>query len=140
MKDPLNDIKQYSPTFKIKQVVEFFERKDVGITRAMIQNYIRAELLPPPVNGRLYTHKHLAALVMIDKLKTVFEIGTIKEALMPFMDDEGLPLEIYTELFTKTEKLMAAFVEVATGAFTEEDDGGALLTMFFAAGVKESVV
>lgn len=140
MVNPLSDIKQYSPTFKIKQVVEFFERKNIGITRPMIQNYIRSGLLPSPVSGRLYTHKHLAALVMIDRLKTVFDIPTIKEAMAPFMDEEGLPLEIYTELLAKTEKLLTSFAGAAATTLEEEEDNGTLLTMFFAVGVKNSVV
>ena len=95
--DPLHDIHHYSPTFTIKQLLTLCERKELPITRAMVQNYIREGLLPPPV-GRFYTHKHLAALVLIHRLKIFYDIPSIKEALLPFMDGEGLPLEKYIPL------------------------------------------
>jgi len=103
MIDPLADIRHYSPTMTISQVVKFCEKKGLNITRAMVQNYIRAGLLPPPVNKRLYTHKHLAVLAMVDRLKTVFDITAITAALAPHIDDEGLPIEVYTGLLQATE-------------------------------------
>ncbi|MCL2603690.1 MAG: DUF1836 domain-containing protein [Defluviitaleaceae bacterium] len=96
-KDPLHDIHHYSPTFTIAQLLKLSERKSLGITRPMVQNYIRDGLLPPPA-GRLYTHKHLAALVVIARLKTVYDMPVIKTVLTPYMDGEGLPLDIYTRL------------------------------------------
>ncbi|MCL1844565.1 MAG: DUF1836 domain-containing protein [Defluviitaleaceae bacterium] len=105
--DPLSDIRHYSPTMTISQVLKFCEKKGVQITRAMIQNYIRAGILPPPINKRLYTHKHLAALVTIDRLKAVFEIPHIRAELEPFLDEEGLPLEIYFELNKNAQNLTA---------------------------------
>jgi len=103
MVDPLDDIRHYSPTMTISQVLKFCEKKDVPVTRAMIQNYIRDGLLPPPINKRLYTHKHLAALVTITRLKSVFDIPAIKTALSPYFDDEGLPIEIYSQLMNDTK-------------------------------------
>jgi DNA-binding transcriptional MerR regulator len=98
MNDPLSDIRHYSPTMTISQVIKFCEKKQMSISRAMIQNYIRAGLLPPPRDKRFYTHKHLAVLAMTDCLKTVFDIPTIQKALSPHMDDEGLSLDIYAQL------------------------------------------
>ena len=95
--DPLHDIHHYSPTLTIKQLLTFCERKSLPITRAMVQNYIREGLLPSP-NGRFYSHKHLAALVLIHRLKRIYDIPSIKKALQPLMDDEGLSLEKYAEL------------------------------------------
>lgn len=128
MTDPLADIRQYSPTMTISQVIKFCEKKGLGITRAMVQNYIRAGLLPPPVNKRLYTHKHLALLALVDRLKTVFEIPAIAAALAPYTDDEGLPLEIYSEILT------------ITGALTDklaESGADAAVLMSCAARIKE---
>jgi len=136
MTDPLADIRHYSPTLKISQVLKFCEKKDMNITRAMIQNYIRDGLLPPPVQKRLYTHKHLAALAMIDRLKTVFEIATIQEALTPYMDEEGLPLEVYTELIQQTESLTHKWLTATADTLASQKDGGTLLTMSCAAALK----
>lgn len=140
MTDPLSDIKHYSPTMTISQVMKFCEKKEMGITRAMIQNYIRDGVIPPPVNKRLYTQKHLAALAMIDRLKTVFEIPTIKEALAPYMDAEGLPLEAYEELIKKVDYLTQKWLFLNADTLKNEKDGGALLTMACAAELKAAVL
>ncbi|MCL1864018.1 MAG: DUF1836 domain-containing protein [Defluviitaleaceae bacterium] len=140
MTDPLSDIKQYSPTMTISQVLKFCEKKEIGITRAMIQNYIRAGLLPPPMGKRFYTHKHLAALAIIDRLKTVFEIPTIQEALTPYMDEEGLPTEVYAELIKKVDDLTQKWLVCNADILKNEDDGGTLLTMACAAELKGAVL
>ena len=113
MIDPLSDIQQYSEALTISQVLKFCEKKDIGITRGMIQNYIRDGLLPSPVNKRFYTHKYLAALVLIDRLKTVFDIPSIKKALTPFMDEEGLPLDVYKKMMSGANALLR---QINTGA------------------------
>jgi DNA-binding transcriptional MerR regulator len=69
----------------------------------MVQNYIRYGLLPPPA-GRLYSQKHLAALVIIGFMKMVFDMPAIKKNLLPYMDEEGLPLETYRMLMVATEQ------------------------------------
>jgi len=123
----------------ISQVLKFCERKNMGITRGMIQNYIRDGLLPPPVNKRQYTHKHLAALAMIDRLKTVFDMPTIREALTPYMDEEGLPTEVYSTLMDKLTGMEAKWQASIAPALSVEKDGGTLLSMAFATELKNTV-
>ena len=110
MNDPLHDIHHYSPTFTIGQVIKFCEKKGLAVSRAMIQNYIRAGLLPPPGN-RLYTQQHLAALVVIVRLKNLFDIQTIKENLAPHMDEDGLPLETYKWLLDMQQQALSQWVK-----------------------------
>jgi len=140
MTDPLQDIRHYSPTMTIAQVLKFCERKNMGITRGMIQNYIRDGLLPPPVNKRIYTHKHIAALAMIARLKTVFDMPTIKEALSPYMDEKGLPTDVYGTIMDKLADMEAKWQASIAPALTEESDGGLLLSMAFATELKSIVV
>ena len=97
MKDILHDIQQYNPHLTISKVVAFFERKGLTITKSMIQNYVRDGLLPPPVGKRYYTHKHLAVLALVLKLKTVYEMADIKAVIEPLMDAEGISLELYRQ-------------------------------------------
>ena len=125
--DPLSDIRHYSPTMTISQVMKFCEKKNMGITRAMIQNYIRAGLLPPPQEKRFYTHKHLAVLAMTDRLKSVFDIPAIQKALSPYMDDEGLSIEVYAELMEQVKE------------FSDGWNGEELFTMVCAAELKGKV-
>ena len=140
MQDPLKGIENFSPTITISQVLTFFERKEIDITRGMIQNYIRDGLLPPPVNKRFYTHKHLAALAIIARLKTVFDMPTIKEALEPYMDSEGLPMDIYQFILDKITAMSAKWQTNISPEVAGEKDGGTLLTMMFASTLKGAIV
>jgi len=137
MMDPLSDIHHYSPSLTITQVIKFCEKKAVPLSRPMIQNYIRDGLLPPPVNKRIYTHKHLAALVIICRLKTVYDIPAIKKALLPHMDEEGLPLEIYKQLMKKQDETRNLWLtKVAPNIAAEPEENQELLIMTHVADIK----
>jgi len=136
MSNPLHDIKHYSPTLTISQLLKFCQKKEIGITRGMIQNYIRDGLLPPPVNKRQYTHNHLAALVLIDRLKTVFDIPTIQAVLLPHMDETGVPIDTYFELADKVESLADQWAS----APVLNDGKGALLNMAVLAELKKRIM
>ena len=140
MTDPLQGIEHISPNLTIASVLKFCERQNIGITRGMIQNYIRDGVLPPPVNRRFYTHKHLAALVLIDRLKTVFDMPTVKAALQPYIDDEGISLDMYTAILQKLTGIVSAWQVSAAPVLTAESDGGVLLSMMFAAEIKSAIV
>ena len=140
MQDPLQGIEHINPKLTIANVLKFCERQSIGITRGMIQNYIRDGVLPPPVDKRFYTHRHLAALVLIDRLKTVFDIPTVKAALEPYMDECGIPLNDYTALLSKVSRVTASWQESAAALISAESDGGILLSMMFAAELKSAIV
>ena len=108
MRDILHDIGQYSQHLSISNVVTLFERKGVTITKSMIQNYVRDKLLPPPVNKRHYTHRHLAVLALATSLKTAYEMVDIKAALLPLMEEDGIPLESYHQIVEKTNEFSLA--------------------------------
>ena len=136
MTDPLEDIKHYSPTLTISQVIKFCEKKALPVSRAMIQNYIRDGLLPTPINKRIYTQKHLAALAIICKLKQLYDIPTIKAALAPHMDQEGLPLETYKWLVQKLNHNMDIWLKnVAPNIASEPEGSHNLLIMSHAADI-----
>jgi DNA-binding transcriptional MerR regulator len=132
--NPLQDIHHYSPTLTIAQVLKFSERKALGVTRAMVQNYIRGGLLPPP-DGRMYTHKHLAALVIIQRLKRVYDMPTIKAVLVPHLDGEGLPLDTYKRLMDILDDAVDKWKTHVAPAF--EADMGSLSLMAHVAGLAE---
>ena len=111
MTNPISDIRHYSPKLTISQLIKFFEKKEIDLTRGMVQNYIRDGLLPPPADRRFYSHKHIAALVIICKLKTVFDMHTIRLTLAPMMDHEGLSLDLYSQLLDNVQSLIAKFTE-----------------------------
>lgn len=140
MHDPLQGIEHISPNLTIANVLTFCQRQNIGITRGMIQNYIRDGVLPPPVNRRFYTHKHLAALVLIDRLKTVFDIPTVKAALQPYMDDRGVPMDVYAAVLEKLNGVVSVWQASAAAVLADESDGGVLLSMMFAAELKGAIV
>jgi len=140
MHDPLQGIEHISNNLTIANLLKFCERQEIGITRPMIQNYIRDGVLPPPVGKRFYTHKHLAALVLIDRLKTVFDMPTVKAALEPYMDSEGIPLSDYTAMLAKLATVTAAWQQNIAPLVATESDGGVILSMLFAAEIKSAIV
>lgn len=51
------------------------------VTAAMINNYVKLKLLPPPI-GKKYTRQHVAFIFAIAILKDVFEIIQIREGIL----------------------------------------------------------
>ncbi|MDR1689749.1 MAG: DUF1836 domain-containing protein [Clostridiales bacterium] len=80
-------LKGYNDEMTISQVVKYFERQGLSFTKTMIQNYVRVEVLPPPVNKRYYTKRHLLFLYIIDDLKSVFSLDEIKRVFAPVTAD-----------------------------------------------------
>ncbi len=101
--NPLENIGMYNQNLLLSQVVDFFERRNIFLTKTAIQNYVRIGLLPKPLGGRYYTRGHLIILVMIDKLKECFsleEIKAILNSLGAAAEDTGA-LEYAYNLFVK---------------------------------------
>jgi len=94
--------------------------------------------LPPPVNKRVYTHKHLAVLVMICRLKSVYDMPAIKAALRPHLDEEGLPLETYKWLMGKQKEVLDLWAKNVAPVITAEDESSHnLLIMAHTADIKD---
>lgn len=104
------------------QVTTFMESKlrpstrnpqdDKILTKTMINNYTKNDLLPPPVKKK-YSKEHVLLLIFIYYFKGVLSISDIQSLLQPlttkyFQEGEKLSLEdIYNEVFS----LEAAEVE-----------------------------
>lgn len=79
--------------------------EDKLLTKTMINNYTKNELLPPP-NKKKYSKDHMYLLILIYYLKGVLSITDIQAVLKPFngMFFEGageVPLErVYEEIFS----------------------------------------
>ena len=106
MQESLNDITDYSPRLTISGLLKFLEKKHINITRPMIQNYIKIGLLRQPVEKRFYTHKHITTIALIERLKPVCSIETLKAVLENYMDDEGVPVDTYFMLIDSLEDLL----------------------------------
>ena len=78
--------------------------EDKILTKTMINNYAKNDLLPPPVKKK-YSREHMMILIMIYYFKGVLSFNDIQELLAPlteryFDKTEGFNLEdIYKEVF-----------------------------------------
>lgn len=80
---------EYGRGLLMFQLLDFFREHDKEITQAMIQNYIRDTLLPPPHNKRYYTKEHIILLTLINDLKSILSISDIKTLMKPIQKDPG---------------------------------------------------
>lgn len=103
------------------QVTTFMDRKlknttrnpneDKILTKTMINNYAKNDLLPPPVKKK-YTKEHVLLLIFIYYYKGILSINDIQTLLKPITDkyfgqDGSISLEdIYNEAFGLEEKLV----------------------------------
>ena len=78
---------------------------DKILTKTMINNYAKNDLLPPPVRKK-YSREHMLLLIFIYYFKGNLSISDIQTVLKPITDrffagNEGLKLEtIYNEVFS----------------------------------------
>lgn len=78
---------------------------DKVLTKTMINNYAKNDLLPPPVKKK-YSREHMLMLIFIYYYKNLLSIGDIQTLMEPLTDryfnaTEGLNLtDIYNEIFS----------------------------------------
>ena len=81
---------------------------DKILTKTMINNYAKNNLLPPPIKKK-YSKEHMLALIFIYYFKNILSIGDIQAILNPITDkyfasDSKFCLEdIYAEIFRLEE-------------------------------------
>ena len=79
--------------------------EDKILTKTMINNYAKNDLLPPPVKKK-YSKEHLLVMIFIYYFKNIFSINDIQSLLEPitkkyFKCDKAFNLEkIYNEVFS----------------------------------------
>lgn len=81
-----------------------YPKEDKILTKTMINNYAKNDLLPPPVKKK-YTREHVLVLIFIYYFKGILSIGDIQTLLQPITDkyfgkDDGFRIQdIYEEVF-----------------------------------------
>ena len=148
--DDIPDISLY-----MDQVTTFMEEKlssykryeeDKTLTKTMINNYAKNQLIPPPEKKK-YTKKHMLLLIFIYYFKNFLSISDIKSIFKPisdnfFGDDSEIDLEyIYEYVFDLEFEGMEILIrdvtkkyKLAKGAFpktSNEDDDDVLSTFAF---------
>ena len=107
---------------------------DKILTKTMINNYAKNDLLPPPVKKK-YSKDHLLVLIFIYYFKGFLSISDIQELLQPITDrffrkEDGLTLsDIYEEVFQMEgkeiqtlKKDVARNFEQAQKSFADADE------------------
>ena len=79
-------------------------QEDKILTKTMINNYAKNDLLPPPVKKK-YSKEHMLVLIFIYYFKNILSIGDIQSLLNPLTDrffgkQDGFDLtDVYDEVF-----------------------------------------
>lgn len=116
---------------KMKQTARFPETDKI-LTKTMINNYAKNDLLPAPIKKK-YSKEHILVLIFIYYFKGFLSIGDIQQLLEPltekfFRKEDGISLtDIYDEVFklqdVHIERLKAdvekSFME-STQMFTDQ--------------------
>ena len=90
--------------------------EDKILTKTMINNYAKNDLLPPPVKKK-YSKEHVLLLIFIYYYKGILSIGDIQTLLHPitenfFKNEESFNLEsIYREAFSMEAEQLQALKE-----------------------------
>lgn len=76
--------------------------EDKTLTKTMINNYTKNDLLPPP-NKKRYSKEHIILLIFIFYFKNVISINDIHTVLKPLIDsyDDGQGAKILDEVYSK---------------------------------------
>lgn len=114
------------------QVTTFMEKKlrknsrypdaDKIMTKTMINNYAKNDLLPPPVKKK-YSKEHVLMLIFIYYYKGILSISDIQSLLGPITDkffdtEEGFNIEsIYEEVFGKEKMQIDALKKDVMGKY-----------------------
>ncbi len=86
------------------------------MTKTMINNYVKSELIPPPVKKK-YSKEHMLMLILIHYFKNFLSIGDINTIFKPIKenclnDNDGVDLEyIYRETFNGYKDQMPDLIE-----------------------------
>ena len=135
MDEHLSDVKRYED--------------DKILTKTMINNYTKNDLLPPPVKKK-YSKEHIYVLTFIYYLKNILSISDIQKLLNPltdkFFNKEELPdLEyIYSEIYIMDKAQIASLskdvverTQVAKEAFldVENEEDKDFLQLFSLVGL-----
>ncbi|MGF7004114.1 hypothetical protein M2145_001198 [Lachnospiraceae bacterium PF1-21] len=101
--------------------------EDKVLTKTMINNYAKNNLLPPPVKKK-YSKDHMMVLTLIYYLKNVLSIKDIESILKPltqqyFANDEQISLEaIYEQIRYQAKEQMTTLRDDLNKSFTAGEE------------------
>lgn len=93
----------------------------LSLSQSMINNYVKKEILPKPVNKKYY-REHMAMLIVIVVLKEVIPLEGIKEGIELQLDIMGIERAYneFAEILEKTLKGILGSIEKGQNKGTNE--------------------
>ena len=138
----LRDVMSYNDSMTISQVIKFFQRQGVLFTKAMIQHYVRAGVIPPPEDKRRYTRIHLLMLAILGQLKGIYTLEDIGAAfswltsqdnlIKQFQDLAGFAVSVWQETLGG---LVDKAAEAANGMQMSEQESRRIFQSFVILGI-----
>lgn len=98
------------------------DKEDKIITKTMINNYVKHNIIKPPVNKK-YNKEHLAYLFVVFILKQVYSISEIKKLIdlaIETSDTEQAYNRFCTELEDAVKSTFLGSIELKKGTLTQE--------------------
>ena len=113
-------------------IVDFVSKDSKFITKSMVNNYVKQNILPAPVNKK-YSKTHLAYLIMICLLKQILplpDVKTIIEAKLATANIEDT-FNRFGKLYRKAASAIVGFTKNAykNQDFTELEDFNLFMTI-----------
>ena len=118
-------------------------QEDKILTKTMINNYAKNDLLPPPVKKK-YSKEHMLVLIFIYYFKNILSIGDIQNLLNPLTDrffgkkEEFDLTKVYDEVFRFEEQQVEALKKdvteryrMAQESFTEAPEDAQEFLQYF---------
>lgn len=116
------------------------ETQDAVVTPAMINNYVKLKIIPPPEKKR-YSREHLAYLVMVCVLKQSMSTGEIRlllPATLPVEDVKRLYADFVATVKTVQGKFCRTLTEAAAPVL--EKDGPPVTHLIFQSAVAANLL
>lgn len=94
------------------------------MTKTMINNYAKNDVIPPPVKKK-YSKEHMLILIIVYYFKSILQINDIQELLTPITDrffgkdsDYGIE-EVYNEIFNSKASQLKEVTEDVLSKYAE---------------------
>ena len=109
--------------------------QDAVVTPAMINNYVKLKIIPPPVKKR-YSREHLAYLIMVCVLKQSMNTGNIRLLLPATLPAEDVK-RLYADFVETVKKIQGKFCRTLREAAAPalEKDGPPVTHLIFQTAV-----
>lgn len=110
-----------------KYTKAFSRSGEAALTSSMINNYVKLEILPPPVKKK-YSRVHISHLLIICAMKSVLPIRVIA-AIIEHLLKTRTEEELFNFFCDQYEQTLSELAEMLAGSLDNDENLGTALTM-----------